>query len=52
MNDIIMEEEAKENLNVEIGNLRVETKGSKNEEKEIEEVIKINLKKLHVQKKF
>jgi hypothetical protein len=46
-----MEEEVKENLNVQIGNLNVETQGSKNEEKEIQEVIKINLKKLHVQKK-
>jgi hypothetical protein len=51
-NDVIMEEEAEENLNVQIGNPSVETKGSKNEDKETKEVIKTNLKKVHVQKKF
>jgi hypothetical protein len=34
MNDVILEEEAKENLNVQVGNLSVETQVSKNEEKE------------------
>jgi ribosomal protein L21 len=51
MNDVIMEEEVEKNLNVQIGNPSVENKRNKNEEKETEEVIKINLKKLHVQKK-
>jgi hypothetical protein len=37
---------------VQIGNPSVETKGSKNEDKETKEVIKTNLKKVHVQKKF
>ncbi len=36
MNDTIMEEEFEENLNVQIGNPIVETKGSRNEKKESE----------------
>jgi len=52
MNDVIMEEEAEKNLNVQIGNPSVETKGSKNDDKETKKVIKINLKKLRVQKEF
>jgi hypothetical protein len=52
MNDIVMEEEVEESLNVQIGNPIVETKGSRNEVKETKEVMKINLKKLHVQKIF
>jgi hypothetical protein len=44
MNDVIMEEEAEKNLNVQIRNPSVETKGSKNEDKETKEVIKLTLK--------
>ncbi len=51
MNDIILEKKKfEENLNVQIGNPSVEIERNKNEEKEIEEVVKINLKKLHAQK--
>jgi hypothetical protein len=52
MNDVSMEEEVEESLNVQIGNPIVETKGSRNEVKETKEVMKINLKKLHVRKIF
>jgi Pyruvate/2-oxoacid:ferredoxin oxidoreductase gamma subunit len=51
MNDTIMEEDFEENLNVQIENPTMVNEGSKNEEKESEQVMKINLKKLHVQKK-
>jgi hypothetical protein len=44
MNDIIMEQFEE--------NASVQTKGSKNQKKETKEVMKINLKKLHVQRKF
>lgn len=50
-NDVIMgKKEFEENLNVQIGNPSVEIERNKNEEKEIEEVVKMNLKKLHAQK--
>jgi hypothetical protein len=45
MNDMILEEKFEENASV-------QTKGSKNQNKETKEVMKINLKKLHVQRKF
>jgi hypothetical protein len=51
MNDVIMEEQFEKNL-------IVETKGSRNQKKEtkilneIKEVMKINIKKLHAQRKF
>ncbi len=45
MNDIIMEAQFEENISV-------QTKGSKNQKKEIKEIMKMNLKKLHVQRKF
>jgi hypothetical protein len=48
MNDVIMEEEVEESSNVQIGNPSVETKRSRNEVKETKEIMKINLKKLHV----
>jgi hypothetical protein len=45
MNDIIMEEQFEKNISL-------QTKGNKNQKKETKEVMKINLKKLHVQRKF
>jgi hypothetical protein len=45
MNDTIVDQEFEENLNVQIENPSVETKGSKNEKKENEEVMQ--MKKLH-----
>jgi len=44
MNDVIIEEEVEKNLNVQIRNPSVETKGSKNEDKETKELIKLTLK--------
>ncbi len=39
MNDVIMKEKSEKNLNVQTRNLNVETKGSKNEEKEFVKTI-------------
>lgn len=54
MNDVIMKEKSEKNLNVQTRNLNVETKGSKNEEKEFVKTItwRLTLKSYMLKKEF